>query len=159
VLTVRRPSGAVEDLVVPLAGDVPARLHDDACAAERVAAAVEVGVTALAPGDEELTGRLTLERRDGSGPLTVSRLGRSVLLDVDAELPLELADGARTAAAAVEFRPATCEPHVLAETKQPYVFPLTISVGEEPPVVVDLPVDDALRTALVDLVRRVCDLA
>jgi hypothetical protein len=159
LLTVRRPEGAVEDLVAPLAGDVPARLHAEGCAAERLAEAVEVGVTVSEPGDEELTGRLTLRRRDGAEPLTVGRLGRSVLVDVDAELPLELADGERIAEAAVVFRPATCEPHVLAETKQPYVFPLEVSLGEEPPTVIDLPVDDALRTALADLVRRVCDPA
>ncbi|MCA0145879.1 hypothetical protein [Blastococcus sp. LR1] len=159
LLTVRRPDGAVEELAVPLAGDVPARLHAEACAAERLAESVEVVVTALQPGDEELTGRLTLRRRDSAEPVTVGRLGRSVLLDVDAELPLELPADALDAAAAVVFQPATCEPHVLAETKQPHVFPLEITVGEESPVVVDLPVDDALRTALVDLVRRVCDPA
>ena len=48
----------------------------------------------------------------------------------------------------MEFTPATCEPHVLAETKKPFVFPVEVTVGDGEPVVLDLPVDDALRSSL-----------
>ncbi|MGY2083660.1 hypothetical protein [Blastococcus sp. SYSU DS0539] len=54
---------------------------------------------------------------------------------------------------------AACEPHVLAEVKQPYVVPLGVRIGDEPAVVVDLPVSDRLRTALAELVVRVCRAA
>ena len=45
---------------------------------------------------------------------------------------------------------------MLAETEQPYVFPLDVVLENEDAVVVDLPVDDALRTALGELVQRGC---
>ncbi|NEK86037.1 hypothetical protein GCU60_09725 [Blastococcus saxobsidens] len=80
-----------------------------------------------------------------------------MLVDVAVEeLPVRLGPDTDRGAVPITFRPATCDPHVLAETKQPYVFPLDVALGKDAPVVVDLPVDDDLRGALGDLVRRVC---
>ncbi|TFV53413.1 hypothetical protein [Blastococcus sp. TF02A-35] len=155
-LTVRRPDGAVDEPLVPLQGDVPARVHAEECAAVRLAAAVEVAVTGLRPAEDSVSGRLALRRLAGGEPVTVVRIGRSVLVEVWADLPLRMGVRDDAADVPVTFRPATCEPHVLAETKQPYVFPVELLQGEEAPVVVDLPVDDDLRAALADLVRRVC---
>jgi hypothetical protein len=71
-------------------------------------------------------------------------------------LPLVLAGDEQSVTTAISFRPATCDPHVLSETKKPYVFPLTVKVGEGDPVPVDLPLDDAARGLLAALVQRVC---
>ncbi|RBY92001.1 hypothetical protein DQ244_06665 [Blastococcus sp. TBT05-19] len=158
-LTVSRPDGTVEALTVPLAGDVPARVHAEECAAEAVASVAALQVTDLQARDDELRGRLGVRRLAGEEPVAVRRIGRSVLIDVRADLPLEIAAREGAADVPVTFRPATCEPHVLSETKKPYVFLLEVTLGEEPPVVVDLPVDDHLRGQLADLVRRVCDPA
>ncbi|RZU33420.1 hypothetical protein [Blastococcus saxobsidens] len=156
-LAVVRGDGPAEEVTVPLTGDVPARVHAQECAGEAVAAVAELAVTVLEAGEEQLTGRLALRRTGGDEPLTVGRIGRSVLVDVEAgELPARLEADAGATAVPLTFRPATCEPHVLTETKQPYVFPLEVAIGDASPVVVDLPVDDALRVALGDLVRRVC---
>ncbi|WP_157944007.1 hypothetical protein [Blastococcus atacamensis] len=149
----------MEGLRVPLAGGVPARVHVEECAAARVAAVAELRVTELDARDGELAGRLVVRRVDGDQSVSVRRIGRSVLLDAWADLPLELTARAGAAEVGVTFRPGTCEPHVLSETKKPYVFPLEVTLGEEPPVVVELPVDDELRTALADLVQLVCDPA
>ncbi|MCZ2859175.1 hypothetical protein [Blastococcus sp. VKM Ac-2987] len=154
-LTVLRPDGAVDEARVPLGGRALERVHDEECAAAAVARAVELGVTDLRAGDEELSGRLTLTRRQGDERVGLDRVTGNVQFDVAAELPLELAAGAGAADGAVRFTVATCDGHVLAEVKQPYVVPLGMRIGDEP-VVVDLPVDDGLRTALADLVARVC---
>jgi len=45
---------------------------------------------------------------------------------------------------------------VLAETKQPFLFPMTVQVGDTEPVDLDLPVPDDLRAQLQALVQRVC---
>jgi len=118
---------------------------------------VDVAVTDLADDGDSLTGSLTLTRREGDEPVTAATLGRSVLVDVVAEdLPLELAGEERSARTDVSFRSATCDPHVLSETKKPFVFPLTVQVGDDDPVTMDLPLDQAARDRLAALVQRVC---
>ena len=80
-----------------------------------------------------------------------------MLVDVTAaDLPLELAGGRADARTDVSFTPATCDPHVLSETKKPFVFPLTVQVGDDDPVAMDLPLDQAARDRLAALVQRVC---
>ncbi|MCZ2823457.1 MULTISPECIES: hypothetical protein [unclassified Modestobacter] len=54
------------------------------------------------------------------------------------------------------FRPATCEPHVLAETRQPFAFPLRLAVGDGEEVAADLPLDEAQEGLLQELLGRVC---
>ena len=71
-------------------------------------------------------------------------------------LPLELGPGEERASAQVAFTPASCEPHVLAETKQPFLFPLSVTVGDAEPVPVPLPVDAAQQALFWDLLDRVC---
>ena len=71
--------------------------------------------------------------------------------------PARLAAGEAELRLPVTFGVVTCSAHVLAEVKQPFVFALSVVVGEGgEPVPVDLPVDDAHRAALRALVDRVC---
>jgi hypothetical protein len=155
-LTLLRPDGSVVEVRVPLDGDDLVRVHEQECRARAVAEAVELRVAGLEPGPDRLTGRLALSRRGAGGEVVVGRVGGNVQFDVAADLPLELPAGAATAGGAVTVTVATCDAHVLAEVKQPYLFPVGVRLGNEEEVVVDLPVDDGLRTALADLVRRVC---
>ncbi|MGY1721550.1 hypothetical protein [Blastococcus sp. SYSU DS0533] len=155
-LTLLRPDGSVEEVRVPLAGDALAGVHEEECAGRAVAEAVELGVDRLEAGPGRLTGRLVLTRLAAEDVVVVGRVGGNVQFDVAAELPLELAVGAGTTTAGVTFAPATCDTHVLAEVKQPHLFPVGVRIGERPEVVVDLPVDDGLRAALTALVRQEC---
>jgi hypothetical protein len=150
-----RPDGVAEDLWVPLAAEVLGRVHEEECAAIAVLEVVHVEMTPLREDGDALTGELVLTRREGDEVVTVTRLDRSVLIDVAAEdLPLELSgDRGETS---VSFTPATCDPHVLSETKQPYLFPLHVVVGDGEPVPVDLPLDVVARDQLAALVQRVC---
>lgn len=155
-LTVVRPGGAVEDLTVPLVAEVLGRIHREECAALAVLEVVGVEVTGLREDGDALRGELTLTRLKGEEQVTASRLGRSVLIDATVDsLPLELA-GEPLVSTTVTFTPATCDPHVLAETKKPYVFPLAVTVGDDETVSVDLPLDEAARSRLAALVQRVC---
>jgi hypothetical protein len=155
-LTVVRPDGAVEQVQVPAAADVLELIHSEACAVEAVTAAVEIAVTDLHDDGDTLAGSLTLTRREGAEPISAKRLSRSVLIEPTAELPLDLAGDEDSAKAAVSFTPASCDPHVLSETKKPYVFPLSVTVGDDDEVPVDLPLDQSARDQLAALVQRVC---
>lgn len=155
-VAVVRPGGAVEEVRLPLSAEVLRRIHDRECVARALLAVVDVEVTELREDGDVLRGRLVLSRRAGDEPVTASRVGRSVLIDVAAEdLPLELL-GSGSSSTSLRFRPATCGPHVLSETKKPYIFPLDVTVGDGEAVSLDLPLDAAARKELAALVQRVC---
>jgi hypothetical protein len=154
-VSVVRPDGGAEVLRVPLAAEVLGRIHEKECAVLAVAEVVDIAVTGFREDGDALTGELGLVRRTGKEAVAVTRLDRSVLIDVVADgLPLEM-DGDR-AATPVSFTPATCDPHVLSETKQPYRFPMLVVVGDDEPVPMDLPLSQADRDLLAALVHRVC---
>jgi hypothetical protein len=157
-VTLTRPDGAVERLRLPLTADALGLIHDEECAVLAVKEIVDISVTGLRAEPDVVTGSLTLTRSDGhEEPVTAERLGRSVLLEAAAEdLPLELAGDEGTASTPVTFTPATCDPHVLSETKKPYVFPLAVTVDDGDEVHVDLPLDQAAKELLAALVQRVC---
>jgi hypothetical protein len=156
-LTVVRPDGSVEDLLVPLSAEILTRIHEEECAVLAVLQVVDVQVVDLADEDDALTGALRLTRGEGDEPVSVARVSGSVILDVTAEeLPTEMAGNDDELSTPVVFTSATCDPHALAETKKPYVFPLEVTVGDGDPVVMDLPVHDELRARLAALVDRVC---
>jgi hypothetical protein len=157
-LTVARPDGTVEELRVPLAGDDLDVVHREACAAAGVLAVADIGLTGLAAVGDTVTGSVVLTRAgDDDRAVTVLDARRSVVLNIAVEdLPLELGPGEDRASAEVVFTSASCEPHVLADTKQPFVFPLWVAVGEAEPVPVPLPVDEAQQVVLQQLLERVC---
>ncbi|MGY1747591.1 hypothetical protein [Blastococcus sp. SYSU D00695] len=156
-LTVVRPSGAVEELRVPMAAESLAAVHTRLCAAAAVQALVAVTVADLVPDGDALTGRLVLHRSgDGEEAVTAVRLEGSVLYTARAELPLELAAGREEASAPVAFTTARCDPHALAETKQPYLMPLAVTVDDGTAVTLDLPLDDSQREQLRQLTARTC---
>lgn len=153
-LGVVRPGGGTEVVDAPLDAEVLGRIHEAECAVRALAEVVDVAVTGLREDGDAVTGELVLTRRR-DGDVSVVRINRSVLMDVGVDgLPLEL-DGDRTTAT-VSFTPATCDAHVLSESKQPYRFPLSVATGEEEPVAMDLPLDDGDRELLAALVRRIC---
>jgi hypothetical protein len=157
-LTVARPDGTVEELRVPLAGDDLDVVHREACAVAGVLAVAGTGLTDLAAAGDSVTGTLVLTRAgDDDRAVTVVDARRSVVLDLAVDgLPLALRPGEERATAGVSFTAASCEPHVLADTKQPFVFPLWIGVGDAEPVPVPLSVEPAQQALLWDLLGRVC---
>jgi hypothetical protein len=157
LLTVVRPGGAAEQLRVPLQAQVLTGIHARLCSVRAVEQVVTVGVADLVAGSESLTGRLVLTRADGDDrPVTATRVEGNVLYSAEAELPLELSAGEDEASAELVLRTARCDPHALADAKQPYLMPLSVSVAGADEVPVDLPLDDAQREMLRLLTDRVC---
>ena len=157
-VTVSRDGGPAEELLVPLGGPVLAEVHARQCEVEAVTAAAAVTVEGLVAAGDAVTGEVVLTRGAGDEPVVVSELQRSVVIEpvMTAPLPATLDAGGPQLRLPVAFRPATCEPHRLAETKQPFVLPLLVAVGEGAPVPVPLPLDDGQRRLLQDLLTRVC---
>ena len=155
-LTVVRPGAGPEQVVVPLAAAVLEDIHTDECVEQSLARAVTIRLADLRDDGDGLAGSLQLVRESGDRAIRVVALRRSVLVAVEADLPLTLAADAADASTVVRLTPATCEPHVLAETKQPFLFPLTVEVGDADAVTVDLPIPDDVRARLQALVQRVC---
>jgi hypothetical protein len=160
LLTVSRDGGPAEPLRVPLAADTLDLVHAEECAVEAVEAVVGLAVDDLHQDRDAAVGTLRLTRTGPSADsVTLTRLGGSVLVDPAAPLPATLAAGQATLAVPVSFTPASCDPHVLAETKKPYVFPLGVSIGGAADVPVDLPLDAGQRDVVAAMVQRVCGSA
>ena len=158
-ITVVRPGRPAEEVTVSLTGDVLERIHEEECAVLAVKEIMDITVAGLHEEGDELVGEIVLTRRSGDEPVTAKQLGRSVLLEAKApELPVQLAGDDDETTVPVSFTPASCDPHVLAETKQPYVFPLAMQIADGDEVAVDLPLDAGAKDQLAALVDRVCEL-
>ncbi|MCO7222282.1 hypothetical protein [Klenkia sp. PcliD-1-E] len=150
-----------EEVVVPLAGDAMDLVAAEQCAAQRLAEHVAVTVDGFTEGGsgedgDDVRGTVVLTRVDEGGEVRVEALGRSVLLEpVVPGLPATLGTDEQELSLPFTVGPASCDPHVLAETKKPFVFPLTVVAAGET-AVVDLPLSDAQRGRLQALVDRVC---
>jgi hypothetical protein len=155
-LAVVRPGGQPEEVDAPLAADVLEQIHADECAEQALAEQVAIEVADLQDDGDGLAGSLALTRKTGKGEVQVISLRRSVLMAVEVDLPLPMAADASGATTPLRFTPATCDAHVLAETKQPFLFPMAVQVDDAEPVDVDLPVPGELREQLQALVERVC---
>ncbi len=159
-LAVVRSDGAVEEVRVPLTGGLLTRVHTEECAIAEVLDVVGIAVTGLVPTPDggHLTGAVVLTRRAGDEPVAVTALTRNVLLEPvpDDDLPARLEPGAAELRLPVTFGVVTCAAHVLAEVKQPFVFPVSVAVGGAEAVPVDLPLDDGHRAALRGMVDQVC---
>jgi hypothetical protein len=157
-LTVVRPDGAEEALRVPLAGRTVRELYDSDCAVEAVLAVVDVAVVDLAEADGTMTADVVLIRRRDGDDVVVSDLLASVVLQAvpQVELPARLGARERELRLPVVFDAERCDPHALAEVKQPFVFPLIITVGDGDDVGVDLPLDDDQKLTLQGFLGRVC---
>ena len=79
-----------------------------------------------------------------------------MLYHVAADVPVTRGWGEASRGADVAFTMASCEPHVLAETKKPYAFLLGVRVGDGEEVAVDLPLDQGQRDVLASLVDVAC---
>lgn len=151
--------GPAETVLVPLSGDAMETVYAEECAVQRVLDHVSIAVTGFTDDGDAVAGDVVLTRVPGSADVDVEvlALGRSVLLDPVTEhpLPTTLAAGEDELVLPLTVAPASCDPHVLAETKKPFVFPLRVQVaGESAPV--DLPLDEEQRAGLQALVDRVC---
>ena len=103
------------------------------------------------------TGDIALRRRPGNQDVTVVRLLGSVLMDATATgLPRTLDGHGKALSVPVSFTLASCDPHVLAETKQPYLFPLFLRFDGGPPQYILVSTSDGDHQQLQAMLRDAC---
>jgi len=166
VLDLLRPDGSQEQVRVPMKSEnetVP-RMHAEDCAAEALAAAVDVVLTGLVveevDGLPTVTGGLGFTREDSRESIAVTDMRGSVVLQVrpaDVELPVVMAVEESTLTVPIQIRQATCDPHYLADTKQPVLFPLWISFDDREQEYSEIPVDADQRVFLLNYLGEVCN--
>lgn len=167
-LEILRPDGTRERVRVPMPSDynVLTRIHDEECSKLAIAAAVTVELVDLTPvgdgADQVLAGELRLTRQPGTGELAITELRGNVLYDVlpafGTALPAGNGPEAPGLGLPITIGPATCATHVLAEIKQPYVYPVWIAIDDEEPVRLEIPVPQAQRDQIAAMLAVACDL-
>lgn len=165
VLDVVRADGSADRLRVAMQApnDDIARMHAEGCAAASIAEAVTVTLQDLTwsefDGAPALTGNLRLVRGTSTESIAVTDMRGSVVLKAAAraELPATMAADVATVDVPVYFRQATCDPHYLADTKQPVLFPLWLSFGGRDQEYSTIPVTEAHHDLLIDFLGEVCN--
>lgn len=167
-LEVLRPDGTREQLRVPLPSDyaILTRIHDEECLAEAIAEALSVElIDAQVVGsgaDQALQATLRLTRRAGEQSIAITDVVGSMLYDLverdGIELPVVLAPDQSMLTVPIQIAPATCAPHVIAETKKPFTFPLWLSFDGAERQYSEIPTSAAQRELLPGVLVEVCDL-
>ncbi|PBC38776.1 hypothetical protein CJ179_40130 [Rhodococcus sp. ACS1] len=147
---------------VPLATpyDVLGRIHDGDCAAEELARAVPVTLIPAATPPEPaapLPARLVVSRGTASGDVRVDEIGGSVLYALRGALPATMRADEDRLSIDITIDAARCDPHALAESKKPFVFPLWIAVGSSAPEYSRIPVSEENRRILTNYLTTTCD--
>lgn len=167
-LDILRPNGSTERVRVPMPSDygVLTRIHDQGCVARQLAEDVTVELTGLdevGQGAQQVVhGVLRLTRAASPADIAVTDIRGSVLYDVGpasgSGLPAILAADAHTLDVPVEMSPASCDTHIIAETKKPFVFPLFLALDGGEPIFSLIPVSEAQRGMLYDSLIVACGL-
>jgi len=167
-LEVVRPDGTRERVRVPMPSDygVLTRIHDEECLKLAVASAVTVEFVDMGPtgagAGQVVAGELRMTRRAGTDEVVVTDLRGNTLYDVllqdGTTLPAGNAADQPALSLPLTIRPATCMTHVLAEIKQPYVFPVWIGLDGADPVRIEIPVTQVQRDVIAAMLVVACDL-
>lgn len=134
----------VETVAIP--ADVLTEINAVECEAQAVLdqAAPSFGAIESREGDVVRTS-LVLTRGTGAAPVTLERITGNIVfaIEVDEGAERTLAAGASVLAVPVTVTVGRCDPHVFAESKKTFVFPVYLSVdGGEAQVVEFIPPDD-----------------
>lgn len=132
-----------------------AALHADDCAATGILDAVELR---LADGWEHTAertaqGPLEIVQREEGVTAAVEKVEGNVILTVQNgdEQPqpwVEVSDDEPSASAEVVIFAARCDPHAIIEYKRTYWFPVTVRLGDQDPVRVEIKADGDAHAAL-----------
>lgn len=158
---VRLPLGATEESRAVLA-----RIHDESCTAQRVAAVLSATITVGEPGTDAaglvLPGTVVLERTGAGGDasaVTATAVGGSVLYGLTAPLgtlPATLPPGQARLELPVLVRSTRCSGHVLGEAKKPYEIGVWLRLDAADEQWVQVATTPAVRSALRAYLDQAC---
>ena len=164
-VTVDPGDGTARTVRAPLLADAQTALDNvwrKACVRQRLLDRVGLEYSAWARSDPDgvpsAAGSLVVTRRDTSEALSVTGVDGSVLLFVNwtAPPPTLPSDERQIEVPIVVTGAGRCDGHALSDSKKTYVFQVQVRVGDEEPVGVDLPVPDADRPILNQIIVDTC---
>lgn len=155
VMTIEADGREVTETVV-VDDSVLRDINADECAAQAVLdvaapsfGAVETQTT------EAIETTIVLKRGDTTpgAPVTLDAMTGNIVFAIDLDEAAErtLAAGAASLAVPAVVRVGRCDPHVFAESKKTWVFPVYLAVGDAEPAYVEIQPDDVTRAALQQL--------
>ncbi len=166
---IQREGGRTEELRVPLEApdNIVDRIHREECHALSLAAAVDVALggpfaTTEMDGKTVVQATITLTRRDSTEEIALTELRGSVVLYVlfadeeDAPATMAVGESSLEIAVVLSITGRTCDPHVLSETKQPFLFPFFLSFDGGEPQYGTVDVSPEQREALWSYIQAVC---
>jgi hypothetical protein len=138
------------------------QLLNDECALLMVRDAVTVTFGPFQPTDKPAVWKSTVElrRRTATEKVTLEKLGSSVIIEVKAQTkdePLaEMAKDEDTASVPVQVSTQRCDPHALGESKQTYILPTWVRIGDSDELYTPLQLDAAQLANLKRLIDNGC---
>lgn len=132
------------------------RVHSRECAAADVLERVDITFgDDWTRDDFVISGELSLEQRHPGDTVAIDHAVGNVIftLHLEQDHPvLRVSDDEPSARLPVTISADRCDPHAVAEFKQPYQFLSWVAVGDGEPVPVPLVLTGGARAALVDLI-------
>ncbi|MBA3399817.1 MAG: hypothetical protein H0U01_07635 [Acidimicrobiia bacterium] len=109
--------------------------------------------------DARARATLRITRAGSDEAIAVDDIRGSVLYSITGELPAMLAPGEDEIDIPIELRGTRCDGHALGETKQPFVYPIRLRIGDDFESSYDIPVNPSQQDQLwTFLVSRTCRL-
>ena len=136
-----------------------AELNEIECGAGAVLASVDVhlGDTWKPTEARTIEGEIELAQRDSGVRAVLEEVQSNVIFAVStggsAGLPLEVSDGAPSAAGPIAITAARCDRHALIEYKRTFIFSAYVALDGGEPTRVDIEAEGGARRALEELLR------
>jgi len=132
------------------------KINAEECAAQAVLDVATPSFGAIESQDASLIDTTIVVTRGDSKPeepVTLSGMTGNIVFIVrlDEDGPRTLAAGEESIAVPAEILVGRCDPHVFAESKKTFVFPVRLAVGDAEPGYVEIQPDDVTRAAMQQL--------
>jgi hypothetical protein len=165
-LLVGRVNGPARDIRLEVDPAPLDRLRAAECAQAALARAVTVSfdtswIRGTRDGLPALDGTLVLRRGAAAGPVAVTALDGSTLLDmhtaaVAPRLPVVMPTGVDRIELAVQVTAKSCDPHVRSQSQRPYELSVYVSVDGAEPLFVAPDVDAPARAGMREVIASTC---
>ncbi len=158
LVTVRRAAGPATTLRVPLHSDdgLLRTLHQAECARLELARQVEVTLADARQDGPVVRAVVRVRRLTATAAIAATELRDSKLFAFTVALPALLPAGTSAVDVPASVTAAGCYGHLLADVKQPYLFPVFLRFDDGPARYVELATTDAQHTVLQAMLREAC---
>lgn len=170
-LQMQRPDGTIEEIRVPLEApdDIVDRIHREECHALALAAAVGVSLDGdfslgEVDGKPVVHATITLSRGTSTEEIALVEIRGSVVSyvelagDSDPAPSMAAGENVLVVPIVITITARTCDPHVLSETKQPFLFPFYLAFDGGQPQYGVLDVSPEQEDALWDYIQTTCGI-